>query len=321
VYDVIARVADSPSTVLITGESGTGKELVAQALHKGSSRRSQPLIKVNCAAIPKDLVESELFGYEKGAFTGAVGSKPGRFELADGGTLFLDEIGEVPVEMQVKLLRALQESEFERVGGIKTIRVDVRLIAATNRDLMALIADGRFREDLFYRLNVVPIVLPPLRDRREDIPLLVQHFIEKYDRRLGKRVERVDEGALEILANYGWPGNIRELENVMERSVLFADGALLTVAQLPETLRERATGVARPVAPVGALGAIAAPSGASMKDIVRQAQSELERMLISRALEETGDNVTRAAKKLQISRKSLQVKMKELGLRGTDEPA
>ncbi|MBS1109145.1 MAG: two component, sigma54 specific, transcriptional regulator, Fis family [Anaeromyxobacteraceae bacterium] len=319
VYDVIARVADSPSTVLITGESGTGKELVAQALHRGSSRRTQPLIKVNCAAIPKDLVESELFGYEKGAFTGAVGSKPGRFELADGGTLFLDEIGEIPVEMQVKLLRALQESEFERVGGIRTLRVDVRLIAATNRNLETLIADGRFREDLFYRLNVVPIALPPLRDRREDIPLLAQHFIEKYDRRLGKRVERVDAGAMEILVNYGWPGNIRELENVMERSVLFADGDLVTVAQLPETLRERTPGAARPVAPLGALGAIAAPSGASMKDIVRQAQSELERTLISRALEETGGNVTRAAKKLQISRKSLQVKMKELGLRGAED--
>ena len=185
---------------------------------------------------------------------------------------------------------------------------------------MSLIADGRFREDLFYRLNVVPIVLPPLRDRREDIPLLVQHFIEKYDRRLGKRVERVDEGAMEILVNYGWPGNIRELENVMERSVLFADGALVTVGQLPETLRERAPGVARPVAPLGVLGAIAAPSGASMKDIVRQAQAELERTLISRALETTGGNVTRAAKNLQISRKSLQVKMKELGLRGTDDP-
>ncbi|MGA8893615.1 MAG: sigma-54 dependent transcriptional regulator [Anaeromyxobacteraceae bacterium] len=319
VYDVIARVADSPSTVLITGESGTGKELVAQAIHRGSSRRTQPLIKVNCAAIPKDLVESELFGYEKGAFTGAVGSKPGRFELADGGTLFLDEIGEIPVEMQVKLLRALQESEFERVGGIKTLRVDVRLIAATNRDLEALIADGRFREDLFYRLNVVPIALPPLRDRREDIPLLVQHFIEKYDRRLGKKVERVDEAAMEVLVGYGWPGNIRELENVMERSVLFADGPLVTVAQLPGTLRERTAGAAIPVAAVGAIGAIAAPSGASMKDIVRQAQSELERTLISRALEETDGNVTRAAKKLQISRKSLQVKMKELGLRGIDD--
>ncbi|HQR29984.1 MAG TPA: sigma-54 dependent transcriptional regulator [Anaeromyxobacteraceae bacterium] len=319
VYDLIARVADSPSTVLITGESGTGKELVAQALHRGSSRRSQPLIKVNCAAIPKDLVESELFGYEKGAFTGAVGSKPGRFELADGGTLFLDEIGEIPVEMQVKLLRALQESEFERVGGIRTIRVDVRLIAATNRDLEALIAEGRFREDLYYRLNVVPVALPPLRDRREDIPLLVQHFIEKYDRRLGKKVERVDEAAMEVLTHYAWPGNIRELENVMERSVLFADGPLVTVAQLPETLRDRTPGPATPVAALGALGAIASPSGASMKDIVRQAQSELERTLISRALEETGGNVTRAAKKLQISRKSLQVKMKELGLRGLDD--
>jgi two-component system, NtrC family, response regulator len=274
---------------------------------------------VNCAAIPKDLVESELFGYEKGAFTGAVGSKPGRFELADGGTLFLDEIGEVPVEMQVKLLRALQESEFERVGGIRTIRVDVRLIAATNRDLEALIAEGRFREDLFYRLNVVPIALPPLRDRREDIPLLVQHFIEKYDRRLGKKVERVDEAALDVLVHYAWPGNIRELENVMERSVLFADGPLVTVAQLPETLRERTPGAATPVAALGALGAMASPTGASMKDIVRQAQADLERTLIARALDETGGNVTRAAKRLQISRKSLQVKMKELGLRGTDD--
>ena len=192
IYEMVAQVADSPSTVLITGESGTGKELIAKALHRGSSRRDKPLIKVNCAAIPKDLMESELFGYEKGAFTGAVGSKPGRFELADGGTLFLDEIGEIPVEMQVKLLRALQESEFERVGGIKTLKVDVRLIAATNRDLKALIAEGRFREDLYYRLTVVPIALPPLRERREDIPLLVGHFIEKYNQRLGKQVEGIE---------------------------------------------------------------------------------------------------------------------------------
>ncbi|HYQ80277.1 MAG TPA: sigma-54 dependent transcriptional regulator, partial [Anaeromyxobacteraceae bacterium] len=319
VFEMIAKVADSPSTVLITGESGTGKELVARELHRGSSRRDKPLIKVNCAAIPKDLVESELFGYERGAFTGAVGSKPGRFELADGGTLFLDEIGEVPLEMQVKLLRALQESEFERVGGVKTIRVDVRLIAATNRDLKALIADGRFREDLYYRLNVVPIALPPLRDRREDIPLLVQHFIEKYDRRLGKKVERLDEEALQVLVRYPWPGNIRELENLVERSVLFADGPVITEAQLPETLRERPPGAVAPIAAVGPLGAIAAPSGASMKEIVRQAQAELERELITRALEETGGNVTRAAKRLQISRKSLQIKMKELGLRGTEE--
>ncbi|HET9597935.1 MAG TPA: sigma-54 dependent transcriptional regulator [Anaeromyxobacteraceae bacterium] len=319
IYEIVAKVADSPSTVLITGESGTGKELIARELHRRSSRREKPLIKVNCAAIPKDLVESELFGYEKGAFTGAVGSKPGRFELADGGTLFLDEIGEIPVEMQVKLLRALQESEFERVGGIKTLRVDVRLIAATNRDLEELIREGRFREDLYYRLAVVPIALPPLRDRREDIPLLVQHFIAKYDQRLGKKVERVDDEAMAMLLAYAWPGNIRELENLMERSVLFADGPIIHGASLPDALRERAPGPAVPIAAVGPLGAIAAPSGASMKEIVRQAQAELEKELIGRALEETGGNVTRAAKRLQISRKSLQVKMKELGLRGGDD--
>ena len=319
IYDIVAKVADSPSTVLITGESGTGKELIAKALHRGSSRRDKPLIKVNCAAIPKDLVESELFGYERGAFTGAVGSKPGRFELADGGTLFLDEIGEVPVEMQVKLLRALQESEFERVGGIKTLRVDVRLIAATNRDLKSLIADGKFREDLYYRLAVVPIELPPLRDRREDIPLLVRHFIAKYDERLGKRVEGIEDEALQLLLGYSWPGNIRELENLMERSVLFADGSLILASALPDSLRERGPQAPIPIAAMGPLGAIAAPSGASMKEIVRQAQAGLEKELIARALEETGGNVTRAAKRLQISRKSLQVKMKELGLRGSAE--
>jgi two-component system, NtrC family, response regulator len=319
IYEMVARVADSPSTVLITGESGTGKELIAHALHRGSSRRDRPLIKVNCAAIPKDLVESELFGYERGAFTGAVGSKPGRFELADGGTLFLDEIGEIPVEIQVKLLRALQESEFERVGGIKTLHVDVRLIAATNRDLKQLIAEGRFREDLYYRLAVVPIALPPLRERKEDIPLLVDHFIEKYDRRLGKRVVGIEPESLQILMSYTWPGNIRELENLMERSVLFADGSLIEAASLPDSLREKGGAPPVPIAAVGPLGAIAAPSGASMKEIVRQAQAELEKELISRALAETGGNVTRAAKRLQISRKSLQVKMKELGLRGTDD--
>jgi two-component system, NtrC family, response regulator AtoC len=319
VHEMVARVADSPSTVLITGESGTGKELIAKALHRGSSRRDKPLIKVNCAAIPKDLVESELFGYERGAFTGAVGSKPGRFELADTGTLFLDEIGEVPVEMQVKLLRALQESEFERVGGIKTLRVDVRLVAATNRDLKQLIAEGRFREDLYYRLAVVPIALPPLRDRREDIPPLVRHFIQKYDQRLGKRVEGLEDAALALLMEYAWPGNIRELENLMERSVLFADGPVIHASSLPDSLRERGAHPPSPIAAVGHLGAIAAPSGASMKEIVRHAQAELEKELIARALEETGGNVTRAAKRLQISRKSLQVKMKELGLRGAAE--
>src|SRR6202041_3116198 len=222
-YAILERVADTPTTVLITGESGTGKELVARALHEHSSRKDKPFIKVNCAAIPKELIESELFGYERGAFTGAVTSKPGRFELANGGTLFLDEIGEIPIEMQVKLLRALQESEFERVGGIKTIRVDVRFVAAPNRALKKLIAAGHFREDLFYRLNVVPVRLPALRERTTDIPLLVEHFLGKFNERLKKKVKGIEPEAMEALVSYPWPGNIRDLENVIERAVLFCD--------------------------------------------------------------------------------------------------
>src|SRR6185436_14534033 len=205
VYAVIEKVADTPSTVLITGESGTGKELIARALHEYSSRHAGPFIKINCAAIPKTLMESELFGYEKGAFTGAVGAKPGRFELAHGGTLFLDEIGEIPVEMQVKLLRVLQESEFERVGGIKTIKVDVRLVTATNRDLLQDIAAGSFREDLYYRLNVVPIHIPPLRERREDIPLLLDHFLSKFNDRLKKQIGSVSDEAIARMVSYHWP--------------------------------------------------------------------------------------------------------------------
>ncbi len=311
VYRIIEKVADTPSTVLITGESGTGKELVAHALHHGSSRRGKPLIKINCAAIPKDLMESELFGYERGAFTGAVTSKPGRFELADGGTLFLDEIGEIPIEMQVKLLRALQESEFERVGGVKTLKVDVRLVAATNRDLQKEIAAGRFREDLFYRLAVVPISLPPLRDRKGDIPLLADFFREKYNRRLNKKIEALEPAALEALAAHGWPGNIRELENMLERTVLFADGPTIRLADLPEAVRRGAAAPAAGAAPA----ALPADGDASMKDIVKEAAAALEKDLITRALEETGGNVTQAAKKLKISRKSLQNKMKEFGLR------
>src|SRR5580704_702970 len=236
-YALLERVADTPTTVLITGESGTGKELVARALHDHSSRKDRPFIKVNCAAIPKELIESELFGYERGAFTGAVSSKPGRFELANGGTLFLDEIGEIPVEMQVKLLRALQESEFERVGGIKTMRVDVRLVAATNRDLKKLIAAGTFREDLFYRLNVVPIRLPALRERTSDIPLLVEHFLTKFNERLKKKVEGVEADTMETLVAYPWPGNIRELENVIERAVLFCDTSKIRASDLPPDVR------------------------------------------------------------------------------------
>ena len=311
---VIAKVADAPSTVLIQGESGTGKELVATALHETSSRRDRPFIKINCAAIPRELVEAELFGFEKGAFTGAVQSKPGRFELADGGTLFLDEIGEIPVEMQVKLLRAIQESEFERVGGVKTTRVEVRLVAATSRDLGREIGAGRFREDLYYRLNVVPIHLPPLRERREDIPLLVEHFRQKYNARLRKNVERIEDEALACLAAYAWPGNIRELENVLERTILFAEGPRIGANDLPASLRRQP-----PDAPAAEVQVPAAsgPPG-PLKEIVKGQVQAIERDLIVRGLEVTGGNVTRTAKLLKISRKSLQMKMKEFGLRGDD---
>ncbi len=311
VFAVIEKVATTPSTVLITGESGTGKELVAAALHAQSPRRDAPLIKVNCAAIPKDLMESEFFGYEQGAFTGAVGSKPGRFELADKGTLFLDEIAEIPAAMQVKLLRALQEGEFERVGGVRTIRVDVRVIAATNRILAREIEAGNFREDLFYRLNVVPLALPPLRERTDDIRLLVEAFIAKYNKRLGRSVTGVDDAALAALGRYMWPGNIRELENVIERTILFAETAVIGEADLPELLRQPpAVATPRVEPPRHPIEA-----GASMKEIVKQATEEIERDLIQKALEVTGGNVTRAASLLRISRKGLQNKMKEFGLR------
>ncbi|HVV84900.1 MAG TPA: sigma-54 dependent transcriptional regulator [Kofleriaceae bacterium] len=360
VFEVIAKVADSPSTVLITGESGTGKELVAKALHESSSRKGGPFIKINCAAIPKTLMESELFGYDKGAFTGAVSSKPGRFELADGGTLFLDEIGEIPVEMQVKLLRAIQESEFERVGGIKTLKVDVRLITATNRDLEQEIARGNFREDLYYRLNVVPLQIPPLRRRAGDVPLLVRHIIRRFNERLKKNVTAIDDDALAALEAHPWPGNIRELENVLERTILFGAGPTITRADLPDELTGPPTSTppagvttiaaaagaaaAAPVAagsgPTAAVPVAAAPGAAltsdededsaphevggersgdtSLKDIVRAETSRIEREVITRALGETGGNVTQAAKLLKISRKSLQMKMKELGLRDPD---
>jgi two-component system, NtrC family, response regulator AtoC len=323
IYGVVEKVANTPSTVLITGESGTGKELIARALHENSSRHGGPFIKINCAAIPKTLMESELFGYEKGAFTGAVGAKPGRFELAHGGTLFLDEIGEIPIEMQVKLLRVLQESEFERVGGIKTIKVDVRLVTATNRDLLAEIGAGAFREDLFYRLNVVPIHIPPLRDRREDIPLLVDHFIAKFNERLRKQIEGIDEDAIGRLVAHLWPGNIRELENLMERTVLFCEGPDIHVSDLPPEISHlppaavpaQAPATLPVVAEEPARATPAALAGSSLKEAVRAQTERVERELIQRALDETGGNVTQAARKLKISRKSLQTKMKEFGLR------
>ena len=322
VFEVIERVADSPSTVLITGESGTGKELVAKALHEGSDRKGGPFIKINCAAIPKTLMESELFGYEKGAFTGATSSKPGRFELADGGTLFLDEIGEIPVEMQVKLLRAIQESEFERVGGLKTIKVDVRLITATNRDLEQEIARGNFREDLYYRLNVVPLQIPPLRRRSGDVPLLVRHILKRFNERLKKNVHGISDDAMAVLVAYGWPGNIRELENVLERTLLFCKSEIIAKADLPDELcAAAAAAAATPAAPRDELAgddAVDLAGDASLKDIVRAETSRVEKEFIAKALAETGGNVTQAAKLLKISRKSLQMKMKEFGLRDTE---
>jgi len=319
IFDVIEKVADTPSTVLITGESGTGKELVAKALHESSSRGSQPFIKINCAAIPKTLMESELFGYEKGAFTGATHSKPGRFELADTGTLFLDEIGEIPVEMQVKLLSAIQESEFERVGGIKTLKVDVRLITATNRDLEQEVKDGNYREDLYYRLNVVPMRIPPLRERTGDTPLLVAHIIKKFNERLKKAINGIADEALTVLEAHNWLGNIRELENVLERTILFCTTDRIEVSDLPEECRASARGTGRvqseDSSASGPVEALDIGADTSLKEIVRAETSRVERELIAKALDETGGNVTQAAKLLKISRKSLQMKMKEFGLR------
>jgi len=313
-YAIIERVANTPTTVLLTGESGTGKELVARALHENSSRYGKPFIRVNCAAIPKDLMEAELFGCERGASTGAVGTKPGRFELANSGTLFLDEIGEIPIDMQVKLLRVLQEGQFERVGGIKTIPVDVRLVASTNHDIKRDVASGAFREDLYYRLNVVPIDLPSLRHRREDIPLLTHHFIAKFNERLSKSVDGVERDAMERLCAYPWPGNIRELENVIERAVLFCDGSALSVGDLSPEVR----GVTA-VQPLSPRVEEVEDSGEGLKEQVRAARAKIERDLIVRALRQMSYNVTHTARLLKISRKGLQLKMKELGLRDHED--
>jgi formate hydrogenlyase transcriptional activator len=235
VLDQIRTVAPTDSTVLIEGETGTGKELIAQAIHTHSRRRDRPFIKLNCAAIPLGLLESELFGHEKGAFTGAVSQKIGRFEAANGGTLFLDEIGDIPLELQAKLLRVLQEQEFERLGSTYTHRVNVRVVAATNQDLEALVAAKQFRTDLYYRLNVFPIALPPLRHRPEDIPMLVAHFVHKYAERMAKRIECITSDAMEALVHYPWPGNIRELQNFIERAVILTRGDVLQLSALPSS--------------------------------------------------------------------------------------
>ncbi|TVQ94592.1 MAG: sigma-54-dependent Fis family transcriptional regulator [Deltaproteobacteria bacterium] len=303
-FGLIEKVAPSPTTVLITGESGTGKELVARALHEASPRSNGPFIQINCGAIPESLFEAELFGYEKGAFTGAATSKPGRFEIANGGTLFLDEVGELPKDMQVKILRALQQRIIDRVGGLHPIEIDVRVIAATNRDLAAAVKEGNFREDLYYRLNVVPLHLPPLRDRTSDIPLLVGYFLEHFNERLGQSVEAVEPEALDVLARHTWPGNIRELENLMERTILLADGPTIRA----ENLAGLGAGATTP-------GTSADLDEMGLKEFVRVHTAKLERTRIQRVLQMEDGNVTRAAKRLGISRKSLQTKMKDYGLR------
>jgi two-component system NtrC family response regulator/two-component system response regulator HydG len=302
VFDVVKRAAPTKATVLILGESGTGKELVAQALHEESPRAEKPFIKVNCAALSETLLESELFGHEKGAFTGAIGLKEGRFELADGGTLFLDEIGDIPPSLQIKLLRVLQQKEFERVGGTKTIKVDVRLLAATNRDLNDLVKTGRFREDLFYRLNVVAVTLPPLRSRKGDVPSLVSHFISRYAKSYGKNVKGLAPGTMNALLSHDWPGNVRELENAVERAVVLAQTEDVASDDLPPSLRGPRPAVRDPGSLI---------PGATLWEIEREA--------ILRTLEMVGGSTSRAAEILGISVRKIQYRLKEYAA-GTPEP-
>jgi DNA-binding NtrC family response regulator len=306
IYDTIKRVAATTTTVLISGETGTGKELIAYAIHRNSPRRDNPFVKINCSAIAENLIESELFGYEKGAFTGAVSTKPGRFELADKGTLFLDEVGEIPRDMQVKLLRVIQDHEFERVGGLRTIRVDVRLIAATNRNLLQDVKDGRFREDLYYRLNVFPTHLPPLRERREDILPLTDYFIEKFNNKLEREVKHIDSRVKDVLVSYDWPGNIRELENFIERIVLMAGGDTITFEDIPPEWKSAAEAIS-----------LSQKAGQKrpFKDFLKSHMEEVEKQSIIQCLEEVGGNVTKAAQRLGLSRKGLQLKMIKYNLR------
>ena len=300
VLALAAQVAPTDSTVLIQGETGTGKELVARAIHDRSPRRERPLVRINCAALPRDLVESELFGHEKGAFTGAVQQRRGRFELADGGTLLLDEVGELPLEAQAKLLRVLQEHEFERVGGARSLRADVRVIAATNRDLQAQVAAGGFRSDLYYRLNVFPIAMPPLRERRDDIPRLVQHFATKAARKLGKTLEGIAPAFIEQASAYDWPGNIRELENLIERAMIMSDGTRLDATELFS--KASPSDKASP----------AAQADATLE--------EIERAHIRRVLERTRwaiEGERGAARLLGLNPSTLRGRLRKLGIRKT----
>ncbi|OGW41609.1 MAG: two-component system response regulator [Nitrospirae bacterium GWD2_57_8] len=302
--NMAGRVAGSTATVLLRGESGTGKELVAKAIHFHSPRAEAPLVKVNCAALPETLLESELFGHEKGAFTGAAARRIGRFEAADGGTLFLDEIGELTPGMQAKLLRALQEKEFERLGGNQTIKVDVRVIAATNRDLEQAMGDGKFREDLYYRLNVVSIVIPPLRDRKEDVPALIDHFVQKYREENRKKISGVSAEARDVLMRYAYPGNVRELENIIERAVVLAKGGLIATVDLPLHLRSAE----------GEKKLTCWKAGGSLNETL----DTVERGLILEALKDAGDVQTRAAEKLGISERVLRYKIKKHRIRSPE---
>ncbi len=297
VLNLAGRVASSNATVLLRGESGTGKELVAKAIHYHSPRADFPLIKVNCAALPETLLESELFGHEKGAFTGATAKRTGRFEAADKGTLFLDEIGELTPGMQVKLLRVLQEREFERLGGNQTIKTDVRVITATNRDIEKAIREGKFREDLYYRLNVVSLVIPPLRDRKEDIPVLLGHFIAKYGKENKKLISGISAEARDLLMRYSYPGNVRELENIIERAVVLSRKEIITGADLPIHVQ---TTMAEDALP-----------GRELKGSLNETLDTVERGLILEALKETGGTQTRAAEKLGISERVLRYKLKK----------
>jgi two-component system response regulator HydG len=298
--EMIALVAPSEATVLITGESGTGKGLVARAIHAVSSRRAKPLIEVNCAAIPETLIESELFGHEKGAFTGADRQRKGRFSMADKGTLFLDEIGELPLSLQAKLLRVLQEGEIQRVGNDVAIPVDVRIIAATNRNIQKMVADGGFREDLFYRLNVMPMEAPPLRERGEDIPLLAQHFLKRLSERNNKAVKGITPRAMDLLLRYSWPGNIRELENVMERAVILLQGEYISERELPIALQD--------LARTSMEGSRANASAEHLGDATL---ADREKQIIYQMLEETGGNKSETARRLGITRRTLKLKLKK----------
>jgi DNA-binding NtrC family response regulator len=306
VLGTVERVATTNSTVLLGGESGVGKDMVARAIHEHSQRSSGPFIKINCTAIPENLLESELFGYEKGAFTGAVNSKPGKFELADRGTIFLDEIGDVPGSTQVKLLRVLQDREFERLGGTKTIKVDVRVVAATNQDLRAALEEGTFREDLYYRLNVVPISIPPLRNRREDIPYLVDHFIARFVGESNKPIRGITPDALKKLMEFHWPGNVRELENIIERAVALSTGEIIDADDIRLDLSP-----AKPVYGVAA-GTRGGDAGPFPPDGVTLEQFEDE--IINEAMRRTTGNKSQAARLLGISRNALRYRLSKMGL-------